>query len=461
MPTKKIAKGALEDPARLLEYSDVLRGIGVILHPREVSMVGSDKVLLEAEALIYGKLDPDAGRIFITPPQSSFIASSEFVALKVAPSRAKKEFVKAVLLLPECCASLRLLKGGKCQQRADFDKISRCSMPLPALDAQDRILGQIAPFTEALDQLARQIPSFREIVDRGLAGIVPVPPTAETRVVLSGMGSISAGPLLRCGYRYLSMTEKLSSMLLKMENTVPLGALAEVRGGKRVPPRITQYRTEATGYRFLRGSDIGHGRVKVDQLANIDKAIYARIAISAPLPTEVLLTVAGVVGKAACATGLRNVAVTDNVSLIRPRNPNELDPEFLMYLLLSSFMQFQIRKEMSELRQQKIGLDKLRSLRLPEIPSIGVQLEMLGRIRSEFEEAQQLKSVIASTKADMDHALRSELGITPALQAETFRQSEAITSLGLEASDEIEDEEDEEEGSKGFAEVVETADPGY
>lgn len=219
--------------------------------------------------------------------------------------------------------------------------------------------------------------------------------------------------------------------------------VAEVRGGKRVPPKRTQYRTTQTGYQFLRGSDIGNGRIKAEQLANIDKEIFETISSSVPKPTEVLLTVAGVVGKAALAGRLQNVAVTDNVSLIKPIDPNRLHPEFLMYLLLSSFMQFQIKKEMSELRQQKIGLDKLRSLRVPELPHLRIQEQALIRIRTEFEEAQQLKVFVATTKKEIDQILRAELGIASYADEDYVRLVEedvALTDVEVDEGSESENE---------------------
>jgi len=137
LPTVKVEKGALDEPSYLLEYSDVLRGMGIIMHPRQVAAVGSDKVLLPPETLVYGKLDPDAGRIFVTPREPCFVASSEFVPVEVSSDRARRSFVKAVLLLPEVSAALNLLKAGKCQQRADIDKLIRCSIPLPSLIEQE------------------------------------------------------------------------------------------------------------------------------------------------------------------------------------------------------------------------------------------------------------------------------------------------------------------------------------
>jgi hypothetical protein len=59
-------------------------------------------------------------------------------------------------------------------------------------------------------------------VNRGLEAVVPTPSPEHPKVLLSNMESISAGPLLRCGYRYLSMAEALSEMLRKVRGTLPL-----------------------------------------------------------------------------------------------------------------------------------------------------------------------------------------------------------------------------------------------
>ena len=106
-------------------------------------------------------------------------------------------------------------------------------------------------------------------------------------------------------------------------------------------------------------------------------------------------------------------------------------------------MQFQIKKEMSELRQQKIGLDKLRSLRVPELPDLRIQEQALIRIRTEFEEAQQLKVFVATTKKEIDQILRAELGIASYADEDYVRLVEedvALTDVEVDEGSESENE---------------------
>lgn len=441
----KLSKGALEEPMRLLEYKHVLAGAGVIIEPAEVSSLGSDKIQLAPGTFIYGKLDPDRGRVAITSHRTTYAASSEFVPLGVATT-ARPLFIQLLMLLPEARSSLGLLKAGKCQQRADVDKLLRCAIPLPSLEQQDALLKRVRPLFDDLEKTARRVPGFQEIIDRGLSTIF-APPAVETpRVLMASMRSMAAGPLLRGGFRYLSMTKTFTTMAQGVGGTVALRSVASVRGGKRVPRR-TNYYSQPTGFRFLRASDVGRGFVKEEQLSNIDESVFDAISEATPGAHEVLLTVAGVVGKAAHPGAMPDVVVTDNVSLISPRNPDQIRPKYLMYLLLSSFMQFQFKKEMSELRQQKLSLEKIKSLRLPKIPDAKTQDDALEAIKHEFEEARMLKGQVVTLKRRIDALFRDALELPP-WTGDDLPDAELVD---LDASDEGSDEEAEEDDLSAVA----------
>jgi len=410
METGKVEKGELEEPARLVEYSDVAQRIGVLLHPAEVTSVGSDKVKLVAGGLVYGKLDPDSGRVFVVPSEGEYIASSEFVPLRVDESAARPEFVRRLLLLPEVEAALGLLKSGKCHQRADLEKLFACRAPMPSLPAQDNFLAQTDAAWSEIAELARSIPSFQRIVDESLATVFDCSAPEVPSLGFASLATLSAGRTLRNGFRFLSMNQAFATRLASFGKTVALNSVAIVRGGKRLTKGAV-YANDPTGFRYLRGSDIGDAKVQLDQMMWIHESDYRQIERFKVQDGDIALSIAGVVGKVAVLDGLGAAGATENVALLRMRDAESHRPAFMMYLLLSSFVQFQMRKEMSELRQQKLSLEKVRSLRIPVFPKLAEQDKALAQVQARFEQTHSIVEKLRSRKAEVDSALRAVVGI--------------------------------------------------
>jgi hypothetical protein len=195
-----------------------------------------------------------------------------------------------------------------------------------------------------------------------------------------------------------------------MRETVPLSAVASVRGGKRKPPG-TVYSLEPTGYRFLRGSDIIDGRVREERLVWLSEQSWTAIGFSPVREDEIALTIAGTVGKVAPLRGIPNCVVTDNIALLAPLPGSSLLPDFLSYLLQWRFMRFQMQKEMSELRQQKLSLEKLKLLRLPPVPSTEAQTAAMHDIGEGVERIHRTQRELEDLKRRTDMLMYTFLGL--------------------------------------------------
>jgi type I restriction enzyme S subunit len=106
------------------------------------------------------------------------------------------------------------------------------------------------------------------------------------------------------------------------------------------------------------------------------------------------MAIAGTVGKVAIIPeGLGTCNLTENLALLSPKD--SVDPKYLFCLLSSSIVQIQIQKEMSELRQQKLGLAKVRNLKIPKPPEKKEdQLQIVDRVMAEINHMRKQKNEI-------------------------------------------------------------------
>lgn len=437
--SKKAEKGELEDEAILVELEDVIGGLGLRRTGKVVDYVNSDKVYLNGADFIYCKLDPERGKFFLPDSENDYVGSTEFIPIKLS-NKVYPPFLHRLLLLPEVSATLGLIKAGKCQARADLGELKRLSLPIPDISLQVDFINNTKEQWLRLSEILDKIRDFTEIVDEGLKEFLGTTKINPSPIGMSNASIIGRSKLIRYGHRYLSMSIEFDKILEGAGNSVTLGSVVNVRGGKRLP-KGTLYETKPTPYKYLRGSDVKDGKLLINQIVYISEEAFNAIERYQLQEDDVVLTIAGTIGKVAIARGIQKMGVTENVALMRPNNSHELLPEFLMYLFISSFMQFQMRKEMSELRQQKLSLEKIRLLRIPKPPRLDVQKKIVEDINKIFEYNHALIEEVKNIKRSLDYQLREFLGVEQ--PKEDHLELDALsTAEDLEEADDEEDTDD-------------------
>ena len=155
-----------------------------------------------------------------------------------------------------------------------------------------------------------------------------------------------------------------------------LGNIASVKGGKRIPvgEKLT---TENTGHMYIRVADMKENTVKTDDIHYISESIYQKIKSYTISTEDLYITVAGTIGSVGeIPKVFDNANLTENADKIVFRG---ICKKFLMYCLLSNFVQSQIKKCTTKVGQPKLAIVRIEDLLIP-VPPIKEQYRIVHKI---------------------------------------------------------------------------------
>lgn len=155
-----------------------------------------------------------------------------------------------------------------------------------------------------------------------------------------------------------------------------LGYIASVKGGKRIPvgEKLT---TENTGHMYIRVADMKENTVKTDDIHYISESIYQKIKSYTISTEDLYITVAGTIGSVGeIPKVFDNANLTENADKIVFRG---ICKKFLMYCLLSNFVQSQIKKCTTKVGQPKLAIVRIEDLLIP-LPPIKEQYRIVHKI---------------------------------------------------------------------------------
>ena len=155
-----------------------------------------------------------------------------------------------------------------------------------------------------------------------------------------------------------------------------LGNIASVKGGKRIPvgEKLT---TENTGHMYIRVADMKENTVKTDDIHYISESIYQKIKSYTISTEDLYITVAGTIGSVGeIPKVFDNANLTENADKIVFKG---ICKKFLMYCLLSNFIQSQIKKCTTKVGQPKLAIVRIEDLVIP-LPPIKEQYRIVHKI---------------------------------------------------------------------------------
>ncbi len=155
-----------------------------------------------------------------------------------------------------------------------------------------------------------------------------------------------------------------------------LGNIASIKGGKRIPvgEKLT---TENTGHMYIRVADMKENTVKTDDIHYISESIYQKIKSYTISTEDLYITVAGTIGSVGeIPKVFDNANLTENADKIVFRG---ICKKFLMYCLLSNFVQSQIKKCTTKVGQPKLAIVRIEDLLIP-LPPIKEQYRIVHKI---------------------------------------------------------------------------------
>lgn len=202
---------------------------------------------------------------------------------------------------------------------------------------------------------------------------------------------------------------------LDLSGFVRLSSVAIVKGGKRIPKGYG-YSDEATPYHYLRVADMdSDSQVDVNNLANISKGVFDILERYEITAGELAISIAGTIGKTAILKDIPNgkrVILTENCAKILAKPNIELLSDYLKICLELPIVKKQLDLNYIQTTIPKLGLDKIVGIKLPPIPSIQKQQEIVDYISEAYTQKQAKEAEAQQLLDSIDDYLLKELGIT-------------------------------------------------
>lgn len=202
---------------------------------------------------------------------------------------------------------------------------------------------------------------------------------------------------------------------LDLSGFVKLSSVAIVKGGKRIPKGYG-YSNEQTPYHYLRVADMdSNAQVEVNNLMNISEEVFNILERYEILEGELAISIAGTIGKTTILKNIpidKRVILTENCAKVLAKTNVDLLPEYLKICLELPIVKKQLDLNYIQTTIPKLGLDKIVGIKIPPIPCIQKQQEIVDYINEAYIQ-KRVKEVESQQLLDsIDGYLLKELGIT-------------------------------------------------
>lgn len=201
---------------------------------------------------------------------------------------------------------------------------------------------------------------------------------------------------------------------LNLSGFVKLSSVAIVKGGKRIPKGY-YYSSQPTQYFYLRVADmISDTQVNVDNLMHISKDVFDILKKYEIFEGELAISIAGTIGKTCILKNIhkgKRIILTENAAKILIKPHVELLPEYLKICFDLPIVKKQLKLNYIQTTIPKLGLDKILGVKIPPIPKIQKQNDIINIIKFALHQKQS-KDIEAKNLLDsINNYLVNELGI--------------------------------------------------
>lgn len=260
-------------------------------------------------------------------------------------------------------------------------KFDNCIIPFPPLAEQKRIANKIKSVFAILDTVATLQSQYQDnlatlkskIIDAGIQGKLteqlPEDGTAEDL------------------YQQIHTNQGIEKKALADINAdlpeipftwrrVHLGDIVRILGGKRIPAgrKLT---TENTGHKYIRISDMKNRSVDAENLLYVPEDIYPSISQYIIRKEDVYITVAGTIGRVGkIPESVDGANLTENADRLVFSN---LDQNWLIYCLSSTFVQKQIEYLTTQVAQPKLAIKRIQEFLVP-LPPLAEQKRIVAKL---------------------------------------------------------------------------------
>lgn len=264
-------------------------------------------------------------------------------------------------------------------------------VPLPDIETQYVIAEKIDEsfsVIDTIDELQSQYSSDIEvlkskIIDVGIQGKLteqlPEDGTAEElleQIVVERMQLVKQKKIKK-GRQLPEITEDDKSINIPDSWTwVRLGDISQIFGGKRIPAGRS-LTTENTGYKYIRVSEMKNRTVLTDNLMYVPEDIYPSISRYIINKEDIYITVAGTIGRVGTIPDeIDGANLTENADRVVFSNLNK---DWLVTCLDSSFVQKQIAMVTTQVAQPKLAIKRIEELIIP-LPPLAEQERIAAKV---------------------------------------------------------------------------------
>ena len=247
------------------------------------------------------------------------------------------------------------MTGSAGQKRVPAKYLSECTIPVPPLPEQQRIVARIEELFSQLD-----------------AGVETLKKTKHQLEV----------------YRQAVLKEAFDSC----ETAENLGALCKhITDGDHQPPPKSE-----AGIPFVMISNIENNTINWNNTAFVGEEYYDNIDLKRrPKKGDVLYTVTGSFGIPICVDFDKKFCFQRHIALLRPND--HIDQKYLFYALQEPNVYLQAKQKATGTAQKTVGLGVLRTIKVPFTTSYEKQKRIVADIESKLSCCENITNTISES----------------------------------------------------------------
>ncbi len=185
-------------------------------------------------------------------------------------------------------------------------------------------------------------------------------------------------------------------------NTVSIGDICDVKGGKRLP-KGHGYSPTPTPYRYIRVTDINDGKIDVATLKYLYPVTQEKIHRYIVNKGDVIISIAGTIGVTVPVTNdMDGINLTENAAKLVPKEKGIYDPYYFSLALQSPHVQNQISGFTGQVTIGKLALFRIKKIQIP-LPPLAEQ----QRIAAILDKADALRAQRRTALAKLDTLLQA------------------------------------------------------
>ena len=202
----------------------------------------------------------------------------------------------------------------------------------------------------------------------------------------------------------------------------PIGAIADVKGGKRLPKGDT-FSEEMTPFPYIRVTDFSNYSVDTSNLRFLKPETFQRIRQYTISKDDVYISIAGTIGLVGTIPPeLDGANLTENVAklVFKEKFRNHIDKKYVAYYLSSAEGKKQIEERAKAAGQPKLALERIKTIEIP-IPYPDDPARSLAEQRRIVAYLEAVQEEVSAARRQVEEDERRVTQLEQSILAAAFR----------------------------------------